>query len=66
LHYSLTGTPLSGNMIWIEDRGIEVPANTITATPRIGVAYAGADAALPYRFVRREARGVKGEAKKAG
>ncbi|MDR3236336.1 MAG: DNA-3-methyladenine glycosylase [Prevotellaceae bacterium] len=51
LHYSMTGTPLSGNRIWIEDRNIHIPANAITATPRIGVDYAGEDAALPYRFV---------------
>jgi len=50
LHYSMTGTPLSGNRIWIEDRNIHIPAHTITATPRIGVDYAGEDAALPYRF----------------
>ena len=51
LHFSLTGTPLSGNLIWIEDRGINIPAKTISATPRIGVDYAGEDALLPYRFV---------------
>ena len=50
LHFSLTGTPLSGNLIWIEDRGIKIPAKTINATPRIGVDYAGEDALLPYRF----------------
>lgn len=51
LHFSLTGTPLSGDLIWIEDRGITVPAKNISATPRIGVDYAGEDALLPYRFV---------------
>jgi DNA-3-methyladenine glycosylase len=50
LHYSLTGTPLSGDLIWIEDRGINVSAAAITATPRIGIDYAGEDALLPYRF----------------
>ena len=48
---SHTGTPLSGNLIWIEDRGITVPDNKIKTTPRIGVNYAGEDAKLPYRFV---------------
>jgi len=51
LHFSLTGTPLSGNVVWIEDRGIKIPAKAIVSTPRIGVDYAGEDALLPYRFV---------------
>jgi DNA-3-methyladenine glycosylase len=38
-------------LISLEDRGIRVPSDTIKTTPRIGVDYAGADAALPYRFV---------------
>jgi len=50
LHFSLSGTPLNGDLVWIEDRGINVPANTINATPRIGIDYAGEDALLPYRF----------------
>jgi len=50
LHSSLSGTLLNGDLIWIEDRGINVPANTINATPRIGIDYAGEDALLPYRF----------------
>jgi DNA-3-methyladenine glycosylase len=51
LHYSLTGASLLGNQIWIEDRGINIPANAVSVTPRIGIDYAGNDAALPYRFV---------------
>ncbi len=51
LHYSLTGTLLSGDLIWIEDRGIKIPAKSICVTPRIGVDYAGEDALLPYRFI---------------
>ena len=51
LHFSLTGTSLSGDLIWIEDRGINIPVKTIKATPRIGVDYAGKDALLPYRFI---------------
>jgi DNA-3-methyladenine glycosylase len=51
LHYSQTGTPLSGSTIWIEDSGIVVPPAAIAATPRIGVDYAEEDASLPYRFV---------------
>jgi DNA-3-methyladenine glycosylase len=37
--------------LWIEDRGLRVPRSAIARTPRIGVAYAGAWAARPYRFV---------------
>jgi DNA-3-methyladenine glycosylase len=51
LHYSLTGTSLLCDRIWIEDRGITIPSEAISVTPRIGVDYAGDDAARPYRFV---------------
>jgi DNA-3-methyladenine glycosylase len=37
--------------LWIEDRGLVVPARKIKRTPRIGVDYAGPWAAKPYRFV---------------
>lgn len=47
----LTGTRLSGDLIWIEDHDIEIPQRAILAGPRIGVDYAGEDAARPYRFV---------------
>jgi len=42
--------PLQNKRIWIEDRGFELSKAEILNTPRIGVAYAGADALLPYRF----------------
>jgi len=51
IHYSQTGTLLSGNLIWLEDRKITVPQDKIKITPRIGVDYAGEDAKLMYRFV---------------
>lgn len=41
---------LTGNVIWIEDRGIKINKNELIAGPRIGVDYAGEDAKLPYRF----------------
>ena len=44
------GTHLQGNEIWFEDRGVTVPEDQIVAGPRVGVAYAGADALLPWRF----------------
>jgi DNA-3-methyladenine glycosylase len=46
-HY---GEDLTGSTIWIEDKGIEVPAESIAIGPRIGVDYAGEDALLPWRF----------------
>ncbi len=40
--------------LWIEDDGFVVPRRAITATPRIGVAYAGPEwAAKPWRFFYR-------------
>jgi DNA-3-methyladenine glycosylase len=54
IHHSQTGEKLTGNKIWIEDKGIIVPPGKIIITPRIGVDYAGADALLPYRFLIRE------------
>ena len=51
IHYSDSGTDLSGNRIWIEDQGIIPDPSQIKTGPRIGVDYAGADANLPYRFV---------------
>ncbi len=47
----LTGVSLSGDRIWIEDKGIRVPDDMITAGPRVGVDYAGEDALRPYRFL---------------
>jgi DNA-3-methyladenine glycosylase len=51
-----TGTSLLGNRIWIEDHGIEFDENLITTGPRVGVDYAGEDAARPYRFLVRGSR----------
>jgi DNA-3-methyladenine glycosylase len=42
---------LAGEIIWIEDRGVRVPAREVKRTPRIGVDYAGAWAKKPWRFV---------------
>jgi DNA-3-methyladenine glycosylase len=47
-HY---GMDLGGETIWIEDRGVKVPAREVRRTPRIGVDYAGKWAAKPWRFV---------------
>ncbi|AIZ64774.1 3-methyladenine DNA glycosylase [Hymenobacter sp. DG25B] len=46
-HY---GTDLAGPDIWLEDQGDAIPPTQIIASPRVGIDYAGADAALPWRF----------------
>lgn len=57
IHFSQTGTDLtrkpSGDTsgIWIEDLHPDLSAFRLKVTPRIGVDYAGPDAALPYRFL---------------
>lgn len=51
IHYSATGISLQSSLIYIEDRGIRPKAKDILTGPRVGVDYAGEDAALPYRFV---------------
>jgi DNA-3-methyladenine glycosylase len=43
--------------LWIEDRGLTIPARTIRRTPRIGVDYSGVWAAKPYRFVLTPPKG---------
>lgn len=48
---SMTGADLSGNRVWLEDRGIVVRRKDIETGPRIGVDYAGEDAIREYRFV---------------
>jgi DNA-3-methyladenine glycosylase len=44
------------NGLWIEDRGVVVRQSGIHRTPRIGIAYAGAWAKKPYRFLLAEER----------
>ena len=51
IHYSHTGTDLSGKQIWLEDSGIHALNHEIYTGRRIGVDYAGEDALLPYRFI---------------
>lgn len=42
----------TGADLWIEDRGLWAKEADVSRTPRIGVAYAGAEwAAKPYRFL---------------
>ena len=44
------GTDLTGDTIWIEDRGDVVPDELVVASPRVGIDYAGDDVTLPWRF----------------
>lgn len=45
------GTDLQhGNRIWLEETDLNYTSEQIITSPRVGVAYAGADALLPYRF----------------
>ena len=48
---ALSGEALAGPVLWIEDHGEVVPDEAIQASPRVGLAYAGPEAAaLPWRF----------------
>lgn len=44
------GLDLTDNVIWIEDRGHSFSHDELTSSKRVGVAYAGEDANLPWRF----------------
>ncbi len=46
----MNGKELWSNQLWIEDTGIQVPKQSVVASPRIGIDYAGQDALLPWRF----------------
>ena len=48
---ALTGMSLTGETLWIEDYGIAIPDSHVEVGARIGIDYAGEDAALEYRFV---------------
>lgn len=56
IHTRLTGTSLQGNQLWIEDHDIHVDSDTISVGPRVGIDYAGDDAARPYRFLTHPPR----------
>ncbi len=49
---SVNGKPLTGEEIWISE-GERILPERITTSPRIGIAYAGEDAKLPWRFYIR-------------
>lgn len=50
----LNGKLLVDDEVWIEDAGEKVNKNSIVASPRIGIDYAGDDALLPWRFYLKE------------
>jgi DNA-3-methyladenine glycosylase len=62
LHVSDTGTSLLGDRIFIADDGFRVGRGKMGVSPRIGVDYAGEDAALPYRFFIKNNPFVSGPA----
>lgn len=48
---ALSGAALDGDVLWFEDHGETVPAANVLASARVGLAYAGPEAAgLPWRF----------------
>ncbi|WP_310394414.1 DNA-3-methyladenine glycosylase [Hymenobacter sp.] len=48
---ALTGSPVTGEVLWFEDHGEEIAEADITASARVGLEYAGPEAAaLPWRF----------------
>lgn len=50
IHTCHSGVALNGDGISIHDMGTNIGPSQIIAATRVGVAYAGADALLPYRF----------------
>lgn len=46
----INGALLTGDKIWIEDRGLVFSDDEIKTAPRVGINYAGEDALLPYRM----------------
>ena len=45
-----SGLNLQGENLYLAEDDYILPSSSIIVTPRIGVDYAGEDAALPYRF----------------
>ncbi len=50
INKSYNGEDLTGDTIWVEDRGLYYKDDEIIASPRVNVAYAKEDALLPWRF----------------
>lgn len=58
-----TAMSLMGPEIQIMDDGFRQPARSVMRGPRIGVDYAGDDAALPYRFFVKDHPAVSGRSR---
>lgn len=56
-----TGWSLQSDELFIASDGFVAANKNIVITPRIGVDYAGEDAALPYRFILRDNPYVSGK-----
>lgn len=48
---TFNGKSLTDDEVWVEDIGNKVSGSRIVASPRIGIDYAGEDAALLWRFI---------------
>ena len=54
---ALTGRSVTGDVLWFEDHDEEVVVADIVASARVGLAYAGAEAAaLPWRYRLRDSK----------
>ena len=52
---ALTGLPVTGEVLWFEDHGEAVADAAVVASSRVGLEYAGSEAAgLPWRFRLRD------------
>jgi DNA-3-methyladenine glycosylase len=58
---SHTGMSLQSDELFIADDGLQFHESDIAVTARIGVDYAGEDALLPYRFIRKGNKYVSGK-----
>lgn len=59
-----SGISLTGNELYLlQNDGYDLSGNTIGVSARIGIQYAGTDAALPYRFFVKGNKYVSGSAK---
>ncbi len=58
---SHTGMSLQSDELFIADDGLQFNESDIAVTARIGVDYAGEDALLPYRFIRKGNKYVSGK-----
>jgi DNA-3-methyladenine glycosylase len=56
-----TGLSLQSSALYLADDGMMYEREEVIATPRIGVAYAGEDAMLPYRFLVKGNQYVSGK-----